>query len=52
MPAFGDEDIGRFDVAMNDALGVSRIERIGDFDAEGEDGVQFDGATSDAMLQR
>jgi len=30
--AFGDEDVGGLDVAMNDALGVSGFESVGNFD--------------------
>jgi hypothetical protein len=30
----GDEDVGGFDVAVDDTFGVGRIERVGDFDAE------------------
>jgi len=29
VPALGDEDVGGFHVAMDDALGVGRIQRIG-----------------------
>ena len=34
MSAFGNEDIRRLDVAMNDAFGVGSIERIGYLDSE------------------
>ena len=36
MAALGDEDVGRFDVAMNDASGVGRIQGIRDLDAHCE----------------
>jgi hypothetical protein len=32
--ALGDEDVGRFDVAMDDALAVCRVERIGNLDGQ------------------
>ena len=51
VPALRDEDIRRFDVAVNDAFGVSRIERVGDLYAEIKDGSSAIG-WPDAMLQR
>jgi hypothetical protein len=32
--AFGDEDVRRLDVAVNDSLGMSCIQGIGDLDSE------------------
>ena len=34
MPAIGDEEIRRLDVAMNDSFGMRSIESVGDLDAE------------------
>jgi hypothetical protein len=34
VPALGDKNIGRLDVAVNDPLGVGSIQCIGDFDGE------------------
>ena len=50
--ALGDENVGRLDVAMNNALGVGGVERIGDFDAQGENRFQFHGAGADQVLER
>jgi hypothetical protein len=36
VPAGGDEKIRGFDVAVDDALGMRGIERVGDFNAEVE----------------
>ena len=44
MAAFGDEDIGGLDVAMDDALGVSGVEGVGNFDGEGEKVARSRGA--------
>jgi len=51
MPALGDENVGRFDIAMNDAFGVSGIERVRDFDREGEQHFGFERTSRNAMLQ-
>ena len=37
MSALGDENIGRLDVAVNNAFGVSRVERVGNFDGQSQD---------------
>ena len=52
MTAFGDEDVGRLDVAVHDFFGVRGIERIGDFDGQREQGLGVHGLARDAMLQR
>jgi hypothetical protein len=50
--AGGDENIGRFDVAMNDSLGVGGVQRVGEVDAERKEGFHFQGAPGDVVLQR
>jgi hypothetical protein len=52
MTALADEDIGRLDVAVDDAFGVRRIERIGNLDGQTEQSVGLDGPSSDAVCQR
>ena len=51
MIAFGDEDVGGFDIAMDDALGVSGVESVGNFDGEREKIESFDGLAADAVFQ-
>ena len=43
MPALGDEDIRRLDVTMHDALGVRRIQRIGDLDGQSQQSLVSSG---------
>ncbi len=52
VPAIGDEDIGRLDIAVNDALGMRRVQRIGNFNREREQHLQFKWLATDAILQR
>jgi hypothetical protein len=52
MTAVGNKDVGWLDVTMDDALVVSRIEGIGNFDGQGEDGRGFHRASGDLVLQR
>ena len=40
--ALGDEDVGGFDVAVDDACGVGGIERFGDLDADFEEAFEFE----------
>ena len=49
--AFGDEDVGGLDVAVNDAFGVSGFEGVGDFDdGEVEEAVELEGTAGDEIL--
>ena len=46
-PPLGDENVGGFDVTMNDALGVSCIEGIGDLDSNGDNMLRIQGTGGD-----
>ena len=52
MAALGDEDVGRLDVAVDDAFCVSCVERVGNLDGQGENSLGFHRRPVDAMLQR
>ena len=51
MTALGDKNVGRLDVAMDDALGMRRVERIGNLDRQRQQRVQFHGTPGDHVLQ-
>ena len=53
LSALRDEDVGRLDVAMDDAVLVRGVERVGDLDAEVEDLVGLERPADDEpVLQR
>jgi hypothetical protein len=52
MTALGDENIGGLYVAVNNSLGMSGIERVGDLDREREEQVRFHRTIADAVFQR
>ena len=52
MPALGHEQICGFDVAVDDALGMSRRQRVGNLDGHLEEMLQFHRAIPDTVLQR
>ena len=49
--ALGDKKIRRLDVAMDDALGMRRIQRIGNLDGQRQQRVQLHGTPGDRVLQ-
>ena len=52
VPAAGDEQIGRLDIAVNDPGGVRRFQRVGDLDRERQEPIDLERAPGDPMLQR
>jgi hypothetical protein len=50
--ALGHEDVGRFDVAMDDAGSMSRVQRVRDVDAERQDDLNLQWTPCDPVLQR
>ena len=50
-PLLRDEDVGGLDVAMNDALGMARGQRVGHLDADVEDLFQIHRLAAHAVLQ-
>jgi hypothetical protein len=51
VPPFGDKNVGRLDVAMDDAFGMGSIERVGDFNCEAEQHFGLDGFAGNSMLE-
>jgi hypothetical protein len=51
MAAFGHEDIGGLDVAMNNALRMSSVEGIGDFDGELQQDIGLKRVAGDLVLE-
>ena len=52
MSAFGDEDVGRLDIAMHDPFRVSGVEGVRDFDGKREHNFQIQRTTGNAVLER
>jgi hypothetical protein len=48
---FGDENVGGLDVAVDDALGMSGIESVGDLDRVSEELIELDRAADDDVLE-
>src|SRR5579872_1995071 len=52
MSALGDEDVGRFDVAVDYSFGVGCVERVGNLYRQRQNHLRFHGPPADAVLQR
>src|SRR5581483_1837953 len=52
VPAVSDKNIRRFDIAMNNALRMRRIQRIGHLDPEGEQFLQLERGSVNQVFQR
>jgi hypothetical protein len=52
VPSIGDEDVGRFNIAVNDAFGMGRIESVGDVDAKIKETFCFQRTPENELLQR
>jgi hypothetical protein len=50
--ALGDEQVGRFDVAVHDPFRVRGVQRVGDLDSEFQHLIQGEGLAGDDVLQR
>ena len=50
--ALGDKNVGRLDVAMDNAFGVRRIECVGDLNRQAQQHFSFEWPAGDTMLQR
>jgi hypothetical protein len=51
-PALGDKNVGRFDVAMDDAFAVGGVQSVGYFDGQVQENVGVERPSADTMLQR
>ena len=52
LPALGDEDVRRLDVAVDDPLGVGGVQGVGKLDSQLEQLLRLEGLSSDAVLER
>src|SRR5437868_13368541 len=51
MAALGNENVGRLNVAMNDAFGVGGVERIGDLNGQIQQSLRLQRTSADDLLQ-
>src|SRR5271167_3343400 len=51
MPAFGNEDVRRLDIAVDNPFGVRRIQRIGNIDSYRQQTLDIERATVNEMLE-
>ena len=52
MTALGDEQVGGFDVAMDNSLGMSGVESVCNFNTDFNNALDFQGPTVNEMLER
>src|SRR5690349_4138007 len=52
MITLGDENVGGLNVAMNDALLMRRVEGVGDFGGDTEQGLELHGTARDGVFER
>ena len=48
----GQEDVARLDVAVNDAVAVRRVQRVGNLDTDVDDLMDLQGPTVEPIAQR
>ena len=52
MAAFGNENVGWLDVAVNNTFGMRSVQRISDFHSKRKQQLQLHGPPGDVVLQR
>ena len=52
MTTIGHENVGRLDVTVDNSLAVRGVERIGNFNGQGKQAIEFHRPCADQMLQR
>ena len=52
MAAFGEENVSRVNIAVNDAMGVRGVESIGYLDSKRQQGYQIQRTTGNPVCQR
>src|ERR1700678_812521 len=52
MSAFGDKDVGRLDIAVDDASCMRGVQRVRNLDSQRQNQFRLHGTPADSMLQR